>query len=238
MTASPRVGEQTPVNTSHARSAEATRHLLLQTAAEMLFEQPGATGLDTIRLADVVHRAGRTVGSAYQIWGRGQGQDAFRRELTMYVARLAVTDPTATIAWLRSAPEGLTLPHLLEAAADHYERLATAQGESWSIGLSLMAAAPYTVELRTFLVDDFENTIAAYSEVLQSVLDDLGLQMRDGYDLSDLITALNAVVNGFFLRAKLSPEAVFGGDGTDRKNLLLTTVEALIGALTEGKVSP
>lgn len=219
---------------ANRRSAEATRALLLDTATGMLFEHPGATGLDSIRLADVVARAGRTLGSAYQIWGNGQGQAAFRDELTRHVARLAVTDSTATVAMLRSLPAATTLPDLLAAAGEHYLDLFEREGASWSVGLSLMAAAPYRDDLRAILRDEFAVTLAEYTAVFRDLLDGSGYRMRDGRPVEDLVTALNAVVNGFFLRTRLNPEAVVGVEGREpRRNLLYATLEAVVGALTE-----
>lgn len=216
------------------RSAEATRELLLATATEMIFEHPGATGLDTIRLADVVHRAGRTIGSAYQIWGRGQGQAAFRRELTTHVARIAVTDPTSTIVMLRSLPSGTTLEDLLAAVADHYVGLFESNGASWSVGLSLLAAAPYTDELREILLDEFATIITQYGEVFDDLLTGWGLRMKAPFDTGDLVTTLNAIVNGFFLRERLDPGSVVSsGDPARRRNLLAVTIGAVVTDMTE-----
>lgn len=216
------------------RSAQATRMLLLDTATEMIFEQPGATGLDSLRLADVVARAGRTLGSAYQIWGHGQGQAAFRDELTRHVARIAVTDPTATIAMLRSLPEATTLPELLAAATEHYLDLFEREGASWSVGLSLMAAAPYRDDLRAILRDELAVTLDEYTAVFRDLLDGFGLRMRGGRPVQDLVTALNAIVNGFFLRTRLKPETVVGPEaGEPHRELLYATLEAAVGALTE-----
>lgn len=224
----------TPKTEPVPRSAEATRELLLETATEMIFEQPGATGLDTIRLADVVHRAGRTIGSAYQIWGRGQGQAAFRRELTTHVARLAVTDPTSTLAMLRSLPADMTLHELVTAATAHYLDLFERNGPSWSVGLSLLAAAPYTDELREILLAEYATILTRYGEVFDNLLAGWGLRMKAPYDTGDLVTMLNAIVNGFFLRERLDPQVIVSSGAPEhRRNLLHAAIEAVVVDMTE-----
>lgn len=71
-----------------ARTKEQTRQLMLETGKELLQER-GVPEEIPIKLSDVLARLRLTTGAAYHIW---DSQDAYRRDLTLFVAQTLTPD--------------------------------------------------------------------------------------------------------------------------------------------------
>lgn len=181
-----------------------TKQRLLQVGRELLFERGIAVGLRNLPITDVVSRAGRTTGAAYQIWPR---QELFHRDLALAV----VSDEDwadSSVILDRIAPmleRGAGLKETIEAGADAYMEMLVGS-RSFYVLLHFQAAALDDEELRAAVRQGYERLHQEFRDFYQAMMDIFGFELRPGHDLDDFTVAATAITEGFALRIMADPD--------------------------------
>jgi AcrR family transcriptional regulator len=178
-----------------------TRQLLLQTGYDLLMGARVRGAFD-VRLRDVVEKANRTTGSAYQIWG---SQDDYRRDLALFVAE--------TVEYADPAPIGELLAPLLENPTS-MEQVVRSVGETYfdyffgrpefAAFLRLGSITRPEPEVAEAVLRGYDNLHELLSEFLSVALMVEGkLRIRD--DAIDFAPrAVTALTEGFALKARFA----------------------------------
>lgn len=191
------------------RSGEETRALLLRVGMQMLLERGVSAGVQHIRLQDVLRRAGLTTGAAYRLWA---DQTDYQRDLSVAMVRLRLSAPTD---YARSAVESLiaagasgddviraaAASHVRSAALDSDDPDDVADGQSFLVALALRTTSHTWPELREASQERHRESIAAFAEFYQFLMDAYGLRMKSPLRIEDFTEAMAAMGEGFAIRA-------------------------------------
>ncbi|WP_244604291.1 hypothetical protein [Microbacterium oleivorans] len=224
------------------RTGEQTRALLLRAGMQLLLERGVSAGVQHIRLQDVLRRTGLTTGAAYRLWS---DQADYHRELAVAMVRMRVTGPAdvmrARVDELVAAGasgediiRGAALAHVqaAELATDDPTDLLDAQ--SFRVALALRTTADTWPELTEASHERHRESIEAFTELYQQVIDAYGMRMREGLTIEDFAEAMAAMAEGFAIQSlERLPHPSFqlsGSDGTPAGEwtLLGLTVRALV----------
>lgn len=191
------------------RTGEQTRTLLLRTGMQMLLERGVSAGVQHIRLQDVLRRTGLTTGAAYRLWA---DQSDFHRDLAVAMMRMRVIGPAdamqAAVADLMAS--GASGEDVINAAALAHVRTATLDmadptdlldAQSFLIALALRTTADTWPELTEASHERHRESVEAFSELYQRLMDAYGMRMRRGVTIEDFSEALAAIAEGFAIRA-------------------------------------
>ncbi len=178
-----------------------TRHLLLQTGYDLLMSARVQGDLD-VRLRDVVEKAHRTTGSAYQIW---DSQDDYRRDLALFVAE--------TVEYADPVPIGELIAPLIENATS-MEEVVRSVGEMYfdyfferpefAAFLRLASITRPEPEVAEAVLRGYDNLHEVLSAFLSVALMAEGkLRIRD--DAIDFAPrAVTALTEGFAVKARFA----------------------------------
>jgi len=224
------------------RTGEQTRALLLRAGMQMLLERGVSAGVQHIRLQDVLRRTGLTTGAAYRLWA---DQADYHRDLAVSMVRMRITGPAdgmrarvdQMIAAGASGEEIVreaALAHVqaAELTADDPTEMLDAQ--SFRVALALRTTADTWPELSEASHERHRESIEAFAELYQYVIDAYGMRMRDGLTIQDFAEAMAALAEGFAIQSlERLPHPTFqltGADGTPSGDwtLLGLTVRALV----------
>ncbi len=215
---------ETTISSARRRDPAATRQLLLETGRQLVFEQGTRESID-IRVADVVSAAGRTTGSAYQVWA---SQADYQRDLAIYIAE--------TFDWVAPlTPEfvdtivaaGLSFHDLIAAAARIYFD-AFLSHDRFYLSLRFWSVREPSPELQKAINSGYEALNLELEPLFSHALTAYRRRLRDPFTARDLTTAMIAVVEGLALRIRFdsnSVRAVGGPTETIYINSLIAIVE-------------
>lgn len=226
------------------RTGEQTKILLLRTGMQMLLERGVSAGVQHIRLQDVLRRAGLTTGAAYRLWS---DQADYHRELAVAMMRMRVAGPAdAMRAQVEELiGEGASGEEIIRQAALQHMRAAELstedptdllEAQSFRVALALRTAADSWPELTDASHDRHRESIEAFTELYQHVIDAYGMRVRDGLTIEDFAEAMAAMAEGFAIRSlERIPHPTYrlsGRDGAPEGEwtLLGLTVRALVNA--------
>ena len=224
------------------RTGEQTKALLLRTGMQMLLERGVSAGVQHIRLQDVLRRAGLTTGAAYRLWS---DQADYHRELAVAMMRMRVAGPADA---MRVQVEELigeevtgeeiirqaARQHVLAAELSSEDPTDLLEAQSFRVALALRTAADTWPELTEASHERHRESIQAFTELYQYVIDAYGMRMREGLTIDDFAEAMAAMAEGFAIRSlERIPHPTFrlsGADGTPTGEwtLLGLTVRALV----------
>ena len=185
-----------------------TRKRLLDAGRALLFERGIAVGLRNVPITDVVARAGRSPGAAYQLWPR---QELFHRELALAVVREEEwAEPTVIldrIALLLAS--GADWLEVCEIGACAYFDILVGSRQFYVL-LHFQAAALDDEELRASVRDGYERLHQNFKQFYGEMMDHFGMEILPGRDLDDFAVAVTALTEGCALRAMVDPDRAQG----------------------------
>ncbi|MGI9051376.1 MAG: hypothetical protein ACR2HQ_01775 [Ilumatobacteraceae bacterium] len=218
-------------------SVPTARQAVLDAAVDLLLETGITPGVEHIKLATAVRRAGYTTGAAYRFWA---DQHEFQRDVVLELLHrrdeIAVAETVASIRHLVDA--GAPLGEIVRAgAAANVHRFSG--NALYFTTLVLRTTTLWDAELRVPAADRVGEGLANFVELYAAILHVFDRRMRDPYAVHDLALVIAALAEGFsiqgatgiehphFERRDLGPGV--GADWT----LLGVTIEALVSAFTE-----
>lgn len=224
------------------RTGEQTRALLLRAGMQMLLERGVSAGVQHIRLQDVLRRAGLTTGAAYRLWN---DQADYHRDLAVAMVRMRVAGPADAIrarvdeliAAGASGEEiirGAALAHVQASELTTEDPTDLLDAQSFRVALALRTTADTWPELTEASYARHRESIEAFIEVYQYVIDAYGMRLREGLTIEDFAEAMAALAEGFAIRSleRLGHPTyqLSGADGTPAGEwtLLGLTVRALV----------
>lgn len=191
------------------RTGEETRALLLGMGVQMLLERGVSAGVQHIRLQDVLRRAGLTTGAAYRLWG---DQTDYQRDLAVAMVRMRVAGPTdfvrAAVADLvRAGAPGddiiraAALSHVRSTTRDTDDEAEALEAQGFLIALALRTTADTWPELKEAGRERHRESMAAFADLLGSLMESYGMRMKTGLSVLDFAEAMAAMGEGFAVRA-------------------------------------
>ncbi|CAL4860900.1 hypothetical protein [Microbacterium sp. MM2322] len=224
------------------RTGEQTRALLLRAGMQLLLERGVSAGVQHIRLQDVLRRTGLTTGAAYRLWN---DQADYHRDLAVAMVRMRVAGPADTIrarvdelieagASGEDIIRGAALAHVQAAELTAEDPTDLLDAQSFRVALALRTTADTWPELTEASLERHKESITAFTELYQHVIDAYGMRMREGLTIDDFAEAMAALAEGFAIQAmERIPHATYrlsGADGTPSGDwtLLGLTVRALV----------
>lgn len=191
------------------RTGDETRALLLRVGMQMLLERGVSAGVQHIRLQDVLRRAGLTTGAAYRLW---TDQSDYQRDLAVAMVRLRLSSPTdytreAVADLIASGASG---DDVIRAAADSHIRSTSpdlndpadaVDAQSFLIALALRTTAHTWPELRNASRERHRESIAAFAEFYEFLMQSYGFRMKSPLTIIDFTEAMAAMGEGFAVRA-------------------------------------
>jgi len=200
-------------NRGVAGASEETRFELLRAGMDLVRSRGLAYGID-LRLTEVVERAGRTTGSAYQIWN---SQADFQAELAVFIAEnVDYAAPEQLEAEVRAGIEaGLEIRELVARVGESYFRRLV-DGPEFFVGLhywTSLDALPKEIEsakVRSYVEVQgqfelfFEAVFSHYQWTVKS----------DHLELDTLTTLITGMTEGLALRYR------FAGDDQAREAIV------------------
>lgn len=227
MATQPGAPESTTATNRRHDPAE-TRQLLLETGRQMVIEQGTRESID-IRVADVVAAAGRTTGSAYQIWA---SQADYQHDLAIYIAETFDWFAPMTPDFIDTfAAAGLSLRELTTTAAKIYFDAFLAH-ERFYLSLRFWSVREPSPELEQAIRHGYESVAAELEPLFTHALTAYRRRLRDPFTMSDLTIAITAVVEGMALRHRFDSDAVrVVGEPTD--NVFSNSLIAIVEYFTE-----
>lgn len=191
------------------RTGEETRALLLGMGVQMLLERGVSAGVQHIRLQDVLRRAGLTTGAAYRLWG---DQTDYQRDLAVAMVRMRVAGPTdfvrAAVADLvRAGAPGddiiraAALSHVRSTTRDTDDEAEALEAQGFLIALALRTTADTWPELKEAGRERHRESMAAFADLLASLMESYGMRMKTGLSVLDFAEAMAAMGEGFAVRA-------------------------------------
>jgi len=238
------------------RTGEETRALLLRIGMQMLLERGVAAGVQHIRLQDVLRRAGLTTGAAYRLWA---DQTDYQRDLAVSMMKLRFSGPAdylrdAVVDLIEKCAPG---DDVIRAAAETHVRTAwrdvddsteEAEAHSFLIALALRTTAHTWPELKEASRERHRESIEAFNEFYQYLMDSYGLRMKAPLTIDDFTQALAAIGEGFAVRAlEGADHPVFDAGAEDeipegRWTLFALSVRALVNEfmvpIDDGEIPP
>ncbi len=214
------------------RPKSMTRATILAKAYDMYLERKLVHGDE--RLSAVLEELGYTTGAGYQIW---PNQAAFRTDLQMYIvenldyASLRIVAEEIAELQARNLPfEEYTL-----AAADLYVKAFLGREEFYLTLRFLAMGKERGDEITNAIREAYNLTEWEATDLLSRRLADFGKRIRDPYELSDLTTAITALLEGYALRARVQPERISENIdvGGVRHHVLSVAFLGLVEAFTE-----
>ncbi|WP_336630851.1 MULTISPECIES: hypothetical protein [unclassified Microbacterium] len=191
------------------RTGEETRALLLRVGMQMLLERGVSAGVQHIRLQEVLRHAGLTTGAAYRLWA---DQSDYQRDLAVAMVRLRLSAPadyvhTAIGELIASGADGDDViraaaeAHLRSAMMDADDPARSLDGKQFLISLALRTTAHTWPELKAASMERHHESIAAFAELYQLLMDAYGLRMKSPLTVTDFAEAMAALGEGFAVRA-------------------------------------
>lgn len=176
---------------------------------QMLLERGVAAGVQHIRLQDVLRRAGLTTGAAYRLWA---DQTDYQRDLAVSMMKLRLSGPAdyARDAVIDLVKQGAPGDEVIRAAAEAHVRTAwrevdspaeEADAQSFLIALALRTTAQTWPELKEASIERHRESIAAFNELYQFLMESYGVRMKAPLTIEDFTQALAAIGEGFAVRA-------------------------------------
>ncbi|MGI9323847.1 MAG: TetR/AcrR family transcriptional regulator [Pseudomonadales bacterium] len=183
-------------------SAQATRQLLLDTGVEMVFKRPVTLATSSIRITEVVKRAGVTAGAAYHHW---PNQAAYRSDLLDELLKVERLGDIATLG------EQLTDPSLGKATAGVVLRTLTRAILISNLGNpSLRVLMGLWVEddpqTEAFIRDAFSASDEQWIAISQQFFASYGLEVVPPMTVELLVGLTSSFVFGFRIRFGLDAE--------------------------------
>lgn len=175
----------------------------------MLLERGVSAGVQHIRLQDVLRRAGLTTGAAYRLWG---DQTDYQRDLAVAMVRMRVAGPTdfvrAAVADLvrEGAPgddiiRAAALSHVRSTTRDTDDEAEALEAQGFLIALALRTTADTWPELKEAGRERHRESMAAFADLLGSLMESYGMRMKTGLSVLDFAEAMAAMGEGFAVRA-------------------------------------
>jgi AcrR family transcriptional regulator len=221
------------------RTADETRHLLIDTGIAMLHERGVTAGVAHIRLQDVLKRAGLTTGAAYRLWDH---QEDFHRDLAAAATRSRDDVPiTRTIAAIRDLVDRRApLREVIRvAAATHVDGLGAGGDGAFLTTLALRATAGHQPELQAASRARHNESIDSFAQLYDTLMKVYGRRLRPPFTLRQFTVAMAALGEGFALHAIEGEEHPVvevsgpGGGPPEAWTLFGVSVEALVELFTE-----
>ncbi len=181
-----------------------TRRRLLDAGKALLFERGIAVGLRNVPITDVVARAGRSPGAAYQLWPR---QALYHRELALeVVSDEDWADHSVLLEMIAPLLErGAGWHETFEVGARAYLDLLVGSRQFYVL-LHFQAAALDDEELRAAMRDGYERLHQGFKGLYEAMMEHFDLQMLPGRSLDDFAVAATALTEGFALRGMVDPD--------------------------------
>ncbi len=185
-------------------NTEETRALLLATGRRLLVERGIPVEVKSVSLVDVAKAAGRTTGSAYQLW---KTQEAFHRELASFSLRdTAYADASLMIEVVTRHLENQSpLPLLLRDVANTYLD-SVLQSREFFVFSHFWAVAIDEPDIRTAMAESYATYQRLNKHLMEVVLHTYGRSLKPHLTIDDLAVAVGALFEGYVLRYKISPE--------------------------------
>jgi AcrR family transcriptional regulator len=222
------------------RSAEETRQLLLEAGTQLVLQSleaddVGASGpLAHIRVQDVVRAASEqhgtpvTTGALYNLWST---QTAYQVDLMFFILREGAYPAADQMAKLAT--------QLLAQRVPFEELGARLTDESFRLELGSplgRAAGAFTAlagvpAIREALRAGHAELLSSARELYSQLLTYGGLQLREPYELDQLITVIGALNDGLLQRHAVVPELFDVPAGS--RSLVATSVQAVFAAFCE-----
>ena len=176
---------------------------------QMLLERGVSAGVQHNRLQDVLRRTGLTTGAAYRLW---TDQNDYQRDLAVAMVRLRLSAPTdyARVAVEDLIAAGASGDDVIRAAADSHIRSTAvdladpadaADAQSFVIALALRTTAHTWPELKSASRERHRESIAAFAEFYEFLMQSYGLRMKSPLTIIDFTEAMAAMGEGFAVRA-------------------------------------
>lgn len=191
--------------------------------------------LSHVKLADVAREAGVTKGALYHIW---PSQEAFWTDLLDYLLdnrRLVAADQIREIGDALSTGSGLSLLRSYTTAL--FDTLKSDPGFYIRTGLFSYIGEG---EVGDRLDANFRESVEVTLPLVGQVLRELGRRPIEGTDLTDLVVAVAALLDGLCLQYRISPDRTpdfevpaEGSDTAESLSLFSVAAEALLLAYTE-----
>lgn len=217
-------------NQGKLRGTEATRAELLEIGLGIVLERGLPVGLN-IRVAEVVERAGRSLGSAYQIW---DNQEHFREDLAVYLARSTghtslqrvMPDITASIE------RGDSIHEMAHSVGTTFFRLLIGSPNFFVSRHFWTVAQPVPPEIHEALADTSLEVQKEIEALFTMLLDHFGRRVKDRYVLQDLCRMIIATADGLALESRFPTHA----DNSDtHTQLFADSLVLFIDSCTEPK---
>lgn len=205
-----------------ARTKEQTRQLMLETGKELL-EEHGVPEEIPIKLSDVLARLKLTTGAAYHIW---DSQDAYRRDLTLYVNESMASPTESNMHQLIDECKAEDFSATVRATAKRYL-------QSYMDGDVFTRLYYWTIKNPSPEVT--KAAIAAYKsnssfiELCYELIGSCGRRIVEATNRDEVGATTLALLDGFSLRVHLNPDE-------DRQGTLTAFGNAVadyLGAVTE-----
>ena len=187
-------------------SIEDTRTLLLETGRRLLVERGIPVELKSVTLVDVAKAAGRTTGSAYQLW---KTQEEFHRALACFTLRDTTYSDTTVLLEVvgEHLTKGSPLPLLLRDVAHAYLDAMSASREFFVFS-HFWAVAIDEPEVSASMAESYAVFQALNVQLIEVILENYAREMCPQVSVDDLAVALGALAEGYVLRHRVTPDAV------------------------------
>jgi len=190
------------------RTADETRTLILEAAIQMLLERGVTAGVQHVRLQEVLRTVGLTTGAAYRIWA---DQDDFHRDLSIAMvgmrfappvtsAVIAIQDVLAADGPIEEVVRAAALDQVRYSSKFHLEP-ESRDSHAFITALALRTAAGAWPELRAASAVRHRESIDAFAQFYEQLLEHYGRRMREPLTIVDFTEAMAALGEGFAIRS-------------------------------------
>ncbi|HTN99836.1 MAG TPA: TetR family transcriptional regulator, partial [Microthrixaceae bacterium] len=190
-----------------------------------------ALALSHVKLADVAKQAGVTKGALYYIW---ESQEAFWQDLLeclLEVNSTIVSDYLQHVTARRTS-DVAGVPTIHDHADSLFESMSTNPRFFTRVGLVSYLSDD---EVRSRFDREYQATLATYGTPLALAITSMGRRLREGFDITSVLVAFDAALEGLCLTKRIAPERtplVQLPDGT-KSTLFTVALEAVAIGFSE-----
>jgi AcrR family transcriptional regulator len=189
-----------------ARRSEDTKSQFLAEGKAMLFERGVPVALGNISLVEVAERLERTTGAAYNIW---PSQTDFHRDLAIRVAKESAEHDGIDLVQPvihQCLAEAVVWREATRRIFNAYLEIVLRR-RGFFIGVHYVAVALDEPAVAQALKNSYDELHSATKDSVQAFAEIYDLQLHSSYTYDQLVMSINALTEGYLMRACIDPES-------------------------------